>query len=280
MTSAATQPSGVGPVSDPVLTISGATVQFGGVRALAEVDITVERGSIHALIGPNGAGKSTCFNAITALYPLAAGQVHLDGTRLDTLPKRSVVRHGVARTFQNLVMPAHLTAAQTIAVGRHHLTRSGMLSAALRGPRSRREEAETVERTLAVADLLGLTAALDRPVGSLPYGDRKKVELARALVAEPQVLLLDEPVAGMNDAESAALGDRIRAARDAFDLTVVLVEHDMDLVMALSDRISVLQTGRLIGEGTPQEVQNDAAVIAAYLGEPAEQPLVPGGDDR
>lgn len=249
-----------------LLTAEGLTVRFGGVLALDNVSFAIKRGTIHALIGPNGAGKSTCFNALTALYPLASGEVRLGDERLDTLPQHEIVTHGIARTFQNLVLPPHLTVADTLRVGRHHRTRTGMLAAALALPSARRERAEDERVVQIMAEALGIEEYLDQPVGPLPYGIRKKVEIARALCAEPSLLLLDEPVAGMNDAESRALGEQIRECRDRFGLTVLLVEHDMELVLTLSDHVTVLQSGKVIADGAPDVVQRDPAVIAAYLG--------------
>ena len=256
-------------VDGNLLTAEGLTVRFGGVLALDDVSFAIRRGTIHSLIGPNGAGKSTCFNALTALYPLASGMVRFGDVRLDTVPQHQIITHGIARTFQNLVLPPHLTVADTLRVGRHHRTRTGMFAAALALPSARRERAEDDEVVRTMAEALGIEKYLDQSVGPLPYGIRKKVEIARALCAQPSLLLLDEPVAGMNDAESWALGEQILECRDRFDLTVLLVEHDMDLVLGLSDHITVLQSGRVIADAAPEVVQRDPAVIAAYLGSEA-----------
>ena len=251
---------------EPILQVEGLTVRFGGVVALDDVSFAVAPGTIHAVIGPNGAGKSTCFNAMTGLYPLASGTVRMAGERLDRVPRHRIVRRGVARTFQNLVLPDTLTVAEVLRLGRHHRTRAGLLGTALGLPGARRERRSDDGVVRSVAEILGLEGHLDDPVGVLPYGLRKKTEIARALCAEPEVLLLDEPVAGMNDAESRALGERIRECRERFGLTVLLVEHDMELVMSLSDHVTVLQSGRVIADDRPERVQQDPTVIAAYLG--------------
>lgn len=263
-----------------ILEADGLTVRFGGIVALDDVSFAVRGGSIHAMIGPNGAGKSTCFNALTALYPLASGEVHFQGARLDTLPQREIITRGVSRTFQNLVLPPQLTVAQTLRVGRHHRTRTGMLAAALALPSARREEAEDERVVHTMAEMMDIEELLHEPVGPLPYGIRKKVEIARALCAEPSMLLLDEPVAGMNESESRLLGEQIRACRERFDLTILLVEHDMELVLNLSDHITVLQSGRVIADDAPEVVQRDPAVIAAYLGSDAEPHAVKGAGAR
>lgn len=251
---------------EPILQAEGLTVRFGGVVALDDVSFSVAPGTIHAIIGPNGAGKSTCFNAMTGLYPLAAGTVRLSGERLDRVPRHRIIGRGVARTFQNLVLPDALTVADVLRLGRHHRTRAGLLGTALALPAARRERRTDDGVVRQVAEILGLEGHLADPVGVLPYGLRKKTEIARALCAEPEVLLLDEPVAGMNDAESRALGERIRECREQFGLTVLLVEHDMELVMSLSDHVTVLQSGRVIADDRPERIQQDPVVIAAYLG--------------
>lgn len=253
-------------MTEPILEADGLTVRFGGVVALDDVSFAVAAGSIHAIIGPNGAGKSTCFNAMTGLYPLASGTVRMADERLDRLPRRRIIGRGIARTFQNLVLPDSLTVGDVLRLGRHHRTRAGLLSTALTLPRARGERRADDRIVRSVAEILGLEQHLSDPVGVLPYGVRKKTEIARALCAEPTVLLLDEPVAGMNDAESRVLGDRIRECREQFGLTVLLVEHDMELVMNLSDHVTVLQSGRVIADDSPPQIQQDPVVIAAYLG--------------
>ncbi|SCF24687.1 amino acid/amide ABC transporter ATP-binding protein 1, HAAT family [Micromonospora viridifaciens] len=255
----------------PELELSGVSVRFGGVNAVSQVSFSVTRGSIHALIGPNGAGKSSCFNAITGVYRLAEGRVAHRGERIDQLRAARIARRGIARTFQNLVLPESLTVAECMRVARHHRTHAGFLATGLGLPRARREERSdraVIERS---AEMAGVVDILDERVGPLPYGVRKRVEFARALCAEPSVLMLDEPVAGINDTESAQMAHAVRRARDEADLTVLLVEHDMNFVMTLADRITVLQSGQVIADAAPEEVRADPAVIAAYLGDDVEE---------
>ncbi|GAB2458604.1 ABC transporter ATP-binding protein [Xylanimonas ulmi] len=261
--------------SDTILEAVDITVRFGGVVALDAVSFRVATGAIHAIIGPNGAGKSTCFNAMTGVSPIASGQVRLDGERLDRLPGRRIVARGVARTFQNVVLPESLTVADALRVGRHHRTRAGLLATALGLPSARSERRADDAMVRDLAQLLGLADRLDDPASSLPLGLRKKAEIARALCAEPRLLLLDEPVAGLNDAESQELGDKIRECRERFGLTVLLVEHDMELVMRVSDHVTVLQSGCVIADDRPEGVQRDPAVISAYLGAEVTEPTAP-----
>ena len=244
----------------------GITLHFGGVAALQDVAFGVGRGSLQAIIGPNGAGKTSLFNIITGLYKMDAGDVHLDGQRISHLPPHAVARAGIVRTFQNLELFANMTVLENVLTGGHLLTRYGALDWCVRSRRFRREEAELRDKAEAALAFVGLSGQQDVAAGHLPFGSARLLEIARALCAEPKVLLLDEPAAGLNLRETAVLGDIIRRIVDR-GITAVMVDHDMDLVMRISDHILVLNYGEVIAQGTPAEVQRHPAVIAAYLGE-------------
>ncbi|MER5832833.1 ABC transporter ATP-binding protein [Streptomyces sp. NPDC002130] len=254
----------------PELVATDVTVRFAGLTALDAVSFTVAPGSVHALIGPNGAGKSTCFNVLSGLCRPATGTVRLGDTELTRLAPHRIAALGVARTFQNIVTTQG-TVADNLMLGRHALTRAGFAAGALRLPHARREQREHLARAREIAELTGLADHFDSPVAPLSYGDRKRVEFARALCLEPSVLLLDEPVAGMNASERARTVEVVHAVRAELGLSVLLVEHDMGLVMRLADEVTVLDFGRALAHGTPDEVRSDPEVLRAYLGTGAER---------
>ncbi|MDR6975880.1 branched-chain amino acid transport system ATP-binding protein [Streptomyces sp. 3330] len=253
----------------PELRVRDVTVRFAGLTALDTVSFTVAPGSVHALIGPNGAGKSTCFNVLSGLYRPVSGEVRLGDESLTGLAPHRIAALGVARTFQNIVTTEG-TVADNLMLGRHVLSRSGFAATALRLPRAVREQRAHLGRAREIAELTGLAGRFDTPVALLSYGDRKRVELARALCLEPRVLLLDEPVAGMNGAERSRTVEVIHTVRAELGLSVLLVEHDMGLVMRLADEVTVLDFGRCIAHGSPDEVRRHPEVLRAYLGTPGD----------
>ncbi|RLC97478.1 MAG: hypothetical protein DRI40_00115 [Chloroflexi bacterium] len=256
-------------MSGPILETRGVTKAFGGLVAVDNVDVGIEAGRVTAVIGPNGAGKTTLFNLITGVYPVSSGEIRFDGVPLDNMPPHKRAALGIARTFQNVLLFGNMTVLENVMSGQHPRSRYGFLEAALRLPKSRREEETITLNAIKYLNLVGLGLYAQRDALSLPLGQQKLLAIARALATEPKLLLLDEPGAGLNRLEKQELGDLIRRIRE-MGITTVLVEHDMDLVMGIAEWVIVLDSGRKIAEGTASQVQRDKRVIAAYLGEEVE----------
>lgn len=249
-------------------------LSFGGVCALSGINLSVSRGEIRAIIGPNGAGKSSLINVISGLYTPSAGQIYIDGVLMRRVPARRISQLGIARTFQNLALFAGLSVRDNLVSGLVHCRRTTFIEQIAALPRARREDAEIDAKVEAMAAFIGLESEVNKTVSSLPYGFQKRVDLGRALISKPKILMLDEPMAGLGATDKKELTALIRASRDQYDPCILLVEHDIGVVMGLSDRIAVLDHGTKISDGTPTEVSADPDVIRAYIGADNEEEAI------
>lgn len=253
-------------MSEEILIVTGLEKSFGGLRAISGLDLSVPADKIQAVIGPNGAGKTTLFNLITGVVAPTRGDFLFSGKKLNGLKPHQIAAMGISRTFQNVELFAHMSVLENVMLGRHSHLQAGIFQAGLRLPRMRREERECRERAVAELQFMGLAEKAGLDALSLPLGEQKLLEIARALATEPRLLLLDEPAAGLNPRDTSLLSETILKIRER-GITILLVEHDMNLVMEISDIVSVLNYGRKIAEGPPREIQSNREVIAAYLGE-------------
>ncbi|BAU73460.1 high-affinity branched-chain amino acid ABC transporter ATP-binding protein LivG [Metapseudomonas furukawaii] len=254
-------------MSRPILEVSGLTMRFGGLLAVNGVGLTVNEKQVVSMIGPNGAGKTTVFNCLTGFYQPTSGSIRLDGEQIEALPGHKIARKGVVRTFQNVRLFKEMTAVENLLVAQHRHLNTNFLAGLLKTPGFRRSEREAMDYAALWLDKVNLTDVANRPAGTLAYGQQRRLEIARCMMTRPRILMLDEPAAGLNPKETDDLKALIAMLRNEHNVTVLLIEHDMKLVMSISDHIYVINQGTPLADGTPEQIRNNPDVIKAYLGE-------------